>query len=298
LVKNYAKQLEFATLAPQIRNDAFRKSMKPLFFAISLLLSWQSIASDETTEQTGPQTSNEQKAEKKDVPSLEFIEEKPATEQKSAAEAEKATVEATQVEEKAEEAAKATSETTTSSDEQKATAAALKAVAEVDDSKVLGTETPAPAEQPKTVAEKQQAVAEAEKAVNQAKEALTAKQQEKARQSRESMAVIEQLIAAYNARNIDAFIKMYDENVEFYTFPNELMFTGKEKLIARYGIMFKKLKCIKSSPIKRIVLGNIVIDHELSETCTQDPKVVDKRSEFVTSYKIENGKITKVLFFR
>ena len=112
------------------------------------------------------------------------------------------------------------------------------------------------------------------------------------------MAVIEQVIAAYNARNIDAFIKMYDENVEFYTFPNELMFTGKEKLIARYGIMFKKLKCIKSSPIKRIVLGNIVIDHELSETCSQDPKVVDKRSEFVTSYKIENGKITKVLFFR
>ena len=272
--------------------------MKPLFFAISLLLSWQSIASDETTEQTQPQTSNEQKAEKKDVPSLEFIEEKPATEQKSASETEKATVESAKVEEKVEEAAKATSETTTSSDEQKATAAALKAVAEVDDSKVLGTETPAPAEQPKTVAEKQQAVAEAEKAVNQAKEALTAKQQEKARQSRESMAVIEQLIAAYNARNIDAFIKMYDENVEFYTFPNELMFTGKEKLIARYGIMFKKLKCIKSSPIKRIVLGNIVIDHELSETCTQDPKVVDKRSEFVTSYKIENGKITKVLFFR
>lgn len=295
MVKNYAKQLEFATLAPQIRNDAFRKSMKPLFFAISLLFSWQSIASDETTEQTEPQTSNEQKAEKKDVPSLEFIEEKPATEQKSAAEAEKTTAEEKA---KAEEAAKTTTDTTTSSDEQKATAEALKAVAEVDDSKVLGTQTPAPAEQPKTVAEKQQAVAEAEKAVNQAKEALTAKQQEKARQSRESMAVIEQVIAAYNARNIDAFIKMYDENVEFYTFPNELMFTGKEKLIARYGIMFKKLKCIKSSPIKRIVLGNIVIDHELSETCTQDPKVVDKRSEFVTSYKIENGKITKVLFFR
>ncbi|WP_209328594.1 nuclear transport factor 2 family protein [Pseudoalteromonas sp. PA2MD11] len=235
--------------------------MKPLFLAISLLFSWQSFASEETTEQAEPQTSHEQKAEKKDVPSLEFIEEKPVTDQKVISESKKE-------------------------------------VAEVDDSKVLGTQTPTPAEQPKTVEEKQQAVDEAEKAVKQAKEALTAKQQEKARQSRESIAVIEQLIAAYNARNIDAFIKMYDENVEFYTFPNELMFTGKEKLIARYGIMFKKLKCIKSSPIKRIVHGNIVIDHELSETCSQDPKVVDKRAEFVTSYKIENGKITKVLFFR
>jgi len=168
----------------------------------------------------------------------------------------------------------------------------------VDTSKVLGNEAAKPAERPKTQQEKAQAVAQADQAVAQAKQALTLKQQAKAKQSRESLAVIEQLIKAYNARNIEAFIKMYDENVEFYAFPNELLFKGKEKLIARYGIMFKKLKCIKSSPIKRIVYGNIVIDHELSETCSTDAKVVDKRSELVSSYEIENGKITKVLFFR
>ncbi|MCQ8878859.1 nuclear transport factor 2 family protein [Pseudoalteromonas shioyasakiensis] len=168
----------------------------------------------------------------------------------------------------------------------------------VDTSKVLGNEAAKPALQPKNQAEKAQAIAQADQAVAQAKEALTLKQQAKAKQSRESLAVIEQLIKAYNARNIEAFVGMYDENVEFYAFPNELLFKGKEKLIARYGIMFKKLKCIKSSPIKRIVYGNIVIDHELSETCSTDPKVVDKRSELVSSYEIENGKITKVLFFR
>ncbi|MDN3380576.1 MULTISPECIES: nuclear transport factor 2 family protein [unclassified Pseudoalteromonas] len=168
----------------------------------------------------------------------------------------------------------------------------------VDTSKVLGNEAAKPAELPKTQQEKAQAVAQADQAVAQAKQALTLKQQAKAKQSRESLAVIEQLIKAYNARNIEAFVKMYDENVEFYAFPNELLFKGKEKLIARYGIMFKKLKCIKSSPIKRIVYGNIVIDHELSETCSTDKRVVDKRAEFVSSYEIENGKITKVLFFR
>ncbi|RZF90265.1 nuclear transport factor 2 family protein [Pseudoalteromonas sp. N1230-9] len=236
--------------------------MKPLLFAISLFISWQLAASELSTEQKQAQPASVNEPEKKDVDSLEFIEQKSATQQVPSS------------------------------------AQAKKPVAEVDDSKVLGSQNPAPAEQPKTAEEKQEAVNEAEQAVAKAKKALTEKQQEKARQSREATAVIEQVIAAYNARNIDAFIKMYDENVEFYTFPNELMFTGKEKLIARYGIMFKKLKCIKSSPIKRIVHGNIVIDHELSETCSEDPNVVDKRAEFVTSYQIENGKITKVLFFR
>lgn len=167
-----------------------------------------------------------------------------------------------------------------------------------DDSQVIGDETPKPAEQPKNKTEKAVAVAKAEKAVTQAKEALTAKQQAKAKQSRESLAAVEKLVQAYNARNIEEFIRMYDENVEFYIFPNELLFKGKEKLIERYGLMFKKLKCIHSSPIKRIVHGDIVIDHELSETCTTDENVVDKRSELISSYQIKDGKIIRVLFFR
>ncbi|GAA61937.1 hypothetical protein P20652_3828 [Pseudoalteromonas sp. BSi20652] len=167
-----------------------------------------------------------------------------------------------------------------------------------DDSKVLGDETPKPVEKPKNKADKAVAVAQAEKAVAQAKEALTAKQQTKAKQSRESLAVVEQLVKAYNARNIEEFIRVYDEDVEFYIFPDELLFKGKEKLIARYGLMFKKLKCIHSSPIKRIVHGDIVIDHELSETCSTDENVIDKRSELISSYQIKNGKIIRVLFFR
>ena len=167
-----------------------------------------------------------------------------------------------------------------------------------DDSQVLGSESTKPAQKPNSKADKAQAVAQAEQAVTQAKEALTARQQAKAKQSRESLAVVEQLVNAYNARNIEEFIRMYDEDVEFYIFPNELLFKGKEKLIARYGIMFKKLKCLHSSPIKRIVHGDIVIDHELSETCSTDENVIDKRSELISSYQIKDGKVVRVLFFR
>lgn len=167
-----------------------------------------------------------------------------------------------------------------------------------DDSQVLGSESTKPAQKPNSKADKAQAVAQAEQAVTQAKESLTARQQAKAKQSRESLAVVEQLVNAYNARNIEEFIRMYDEDVEFYIFPNELLFKGKEKLIARYGIMFKKLKCLHSSPIKRIVHGDIVIDHELSETCSTDENIIDKRSELISSYQIKDGKVVRVLFFR
>ncbi|TMP26435.1 hypothetical protein CWB99_19220 [Pseudoalteromonas rubra] len=111
-------------------------------------------------------------------------------------------------------------------------------------------------------------------------------------------AVVDKLIQAYNAQNIRLFLELYAEDVEFYMYPQTLMFTGKEKLIERYGLMFKKMHCLKATSIKRITHGSIVIDHETSEICSTEAGVVDKRSEFVTSYQVEDGKIKKVVFFR
>ena len=110
--------------------------------------------------------------------------------------------------------------------------------------------------------------------------------------------VIDSLIVAYNNQDITMFVEHYNNDVEFYMNPQALMFKGKEKLVERYGLMFKKLKCVKSVSIKRIIHKNIVIDHESSEICLTNPDKVDKYSEFVTSYQIENGKISKVVFFK
>ncbi|HEA16681.1 MAG TPA: hypothetical protein ENH88_09605 [Pseudoalteromonas prydzensis] len=273
--------------------------MKPLFFVVSLLFSWQLLATESAS--VAPQAKTEAKTAAtkagedkvaKDKAELAKATESASVEKPTESELQDSPAVITLTPELVQATAPEAVEST-----QPITATNPNAP-QVDTSKVLGNETAKPAAIPKTQQEKAVAVAQAEQAVIQAKEALTLKQQVKAKQSRESLAVIEQLIKAYNARNIDAFISIYDENVEFYAFPNELLFKGKEKLIARYGIMFKKLKCIKSSPIKRIVHGNIVIDHELSETCSSDPNVVDKRTELISSYQVENGKITKVLFFR
>ncbi|RJE73563.1 hypothetical protein BGP78_18255 [Pseudoalteromonas sp. MSK9-3] len=117
-------------------------------------------------------------------------------------------------------------------------------------------------------------------------------------QERLASQVVDELILAYNNRDIEAFLSLYAEDVEFYMYPQTLMFTGKKKLIERYGLMFKKTKCLKSTSLKRITHGNIVIDHESSQVCFKDKNTVDKYSEFVTSYQIDGGKIRKVVFFR
>lgn len=126
------------------------------------------------------------------------------------------------------------------------------------------------------------------------------KKQEKARktQQAQSLAVVNGLVDAYNNKDIDEFITYFSEDVAFYMFPNELMFRGKEQLIARYAVMFKALKCIKSTSLNRIVHDHYVIDQELSESCTNDPEVVDKRSQLVTTYYVKNGKVSKVMFLR
>ncbi|KZN69865.1 nuclear transport factor 2 family protein [Pseudoalteromonas luteoviolacea] len=121
---------------------------------------------------------------------------------------------------------------------------------------------------------------------------------EKSDEEKAAEAVVDALISAYNRQDIRKFISLYDENVEFYIYPQTLMFKGKKQLIKRYGLMFEKMHCLKATSIKRITNGNIVIDHETSEICSEKPDVVDKRSEFVTSYQVENGKIQKVVFFR
>ncbi len=251
----------------------FRKVMKPLSIIFASLITTVALITY-AAEQSEPEQKEQQVEAQANA-------EKPKVEDEQSVTQVKADDKVNTLEYKAPELKKPTIDTTKS-----------------DDSKVLGNEQIKPTEKPKNKIEKAVAVAEAEKAVTQAKEALTVKQQTKAKQSRESLAVVEQLVKAYNARNIEEFLRVYAEDVEFYIFPNELLFKGKEKLIERYGLMFKKLKCIHSSPIKRIVHGDIVIDHELSETCSTDEKVVDKRSELISSYQIKDGKIVRVLFFR
>ena len=94
---------------------------------------------------------------------------------------------------------------------------------------------------------------------------------------------------AYNARNIEAFLEPYADDVEIYTFPDKLMLKGKDLMRTSYASMFKSTPNLHCKLENRIVQGNIVIDEERVQ-------FGDRILEATAIYHIENGKIQKVYF--
>ena len=103
--------------------------------------------------------------------------------------------------------------------------------------------------------------------------------------------IVQKQLDAYNARDIDAFLDTYSENVKLYTFPNQLLSEGKTAMESQYGSFFENTPDLHCSIKNRIVIGNKVIDEE---------SVTANGSTFsaVAIYEVANGKIVKVTFLR
>lgn len=96
---------------------------------------------------------------------------------------------------------------------------------------------------------------------------------------------------AYNLRNIEAFLEPYADDVEVYTFPDQLLYKGKETMRKQYAQMFGNTPNLHCELKERIVQGNVVIDKESVQFGTETV-------EAVAMYHIENGKIKKVYFIQ
>ncbi|MFN3195694.1 MAG: nuclear transport factor 2 family protein [Chlorobiota bacterium] len=100
-------------------------------------------------------------------------------------------------------------------------------------------------------------------------------------------------LEAYNNRDIDKFLVPFSDSVEIYTFPDELMYKGKEKMRDRYGKMFEKAVNLHCKLTHREVLGNVVIDTE-EVTGIIEGEIVNA----IAIYTIENDKIQNVHFIK
>jgi hypothetical protein len=100
-------------------------------------------------------------------------------------------------------------------------------------------------------------------------------------------------LVAYNSRNIDAFLEPYSDSVEIYQYPNTLMGKGKTNMRKEYAQMFESTKDLHCTVVKRMVLGNTVIDEE---------SVVVKKGappfKAIAIYTIANNKIERVAFIQ
>ncbi len=103
--------------------------------------------------------------------------------------------------------------------------------------------------------------------------------------------LVQEQLNAYNARNIEAFLAPYSEDVMLFDFPDTLSGKGKAEIRPGYEQMFKLYPNLHCEVVNRIVLGNTVIDQERVTGITGREVL-----EAVAIYTIENNKIVKVHF--
>lgn len=115
-------------------------------------------------------------------------------------------------------------------------------------------------------------------------------------QELQTIAVVDAQLAAYNARDIDAFIATYHDDIEISLFSVGLQIKGKQALKERYEQKFKELKYLHATAMKRIVQGQYLVDHELAESASTDPNKVDNSVTVIAAYEVVDGLIVRVSF--
>lgn len=103
--------------------------------------------------------------------------------------------------------------------------------------------------------------------------------------------IVQRNLDAYNARDIEAFMKDYADDIKLYAYPNTLQIEGKEAMRKGYENWFDSVPDLSTFIKKRIVIGNKVIDEE---QVTANGQIFNA----VAIYEIENGKISKVTFIQ
>lgn len=103
--------------------------------------------------------------------------------------------------------------------------------------------------------------------------------------------IVQEQLDAYNNRDIDAFMATYSNDIKLFNFPNEMRSEGQEAMLKNYKSFFENTPDLNCKILKRMVIGNKVIDHEF---------ITANGSTFkaVAVYEVENGLISKVTFIR
>ncbi|HMJ48299.1 MAG TPA: amidohydrolase family protein [Ferruginibacter sp.] len=104
-------------------------------------------------------------------------------------------------------------------------------------------------------------------------------------------AIVQKQLNAYNAHNIDAFLNTYSDDIEIYDLYGKIIMKGKEQMKTRYGLTFSTVSNLYCEILKRIIIGNKVIDHEKIRRGNET-------NYAGVIYEVTNGKISRVTFIR
>lgn len=102
-------------------------------------------------------------------------------------------------------------------------------------------------------------------------------------------AVVQAQLDAYNAHDLAAFVAAYTEDVQLFEHPAKLLAAGSAQMRERYATRFKD-PILHAVISKRIVMGNVVVDHEkVTVTLPEGRGLI----EAIAIYEVEGGKIAK-----
>jgi putative hydrolase of HD superfamily len=103
---------------------------------------------------------------------------------------------------------------------------------------------------------------------------------------------VQMQLEAYNARDIDAFMPWWADDCQYYVFPDQLVAGGGEEIRERHVERFKEPN-LHGKLLHRIVMGNMVVDHEtVIRTFPDGPGELD----VICIYEVVDGKIAKAWF--
>ncbi|WP_350292169.1 nuclear transport factor 2 family protein [uncultured Croceitalea sp.] len=103
--------------------------------------------------------------------------------------------------------------------------------------------------------------------------------------------IVQKQLDAYNARDIDAFMSTYTNDITLVNFPDKVVLKGQEKMRESYATYFDATPDLNCEIKNRIIIGNKVIDEEFITANGQNFSAV-------AIYEVENGKISKVTFIQ
>jgi hypothetical protein len=108
-------------------------------------------------------------------------------------------------------------------------------------------------------------------------------------------AVVQRQVDAYNAHDVHAFVATYAADAEIYEYPAKLLMKGSAQIEEFYGSKRFGDARLHATIAKRIVMGEMVVDHEkIVLTFPEGPG----RLEAVAIYEVKAGKIVRVTLIR
>jgi len=112
-----------------------------------------------------------------------------------------------------------------------------------------------------------------------------------AQTGQEAAKLVQKQLDAYNSRDVEAFLKVYSDTVKIYNHPQQLSMDGIEQMRTTFTQMFARTPDLHCTIMNRMVLGNVVLDHESVIFNKNQPA-----TQVVAMYKIAGGKIVEVYF--